>query len=101
VVFDGPAWNKCTVSVISAARAHIRCVMLQSYESMLKTAKGAPKENVEVLQRVGELWSVDMIMKNMGEVIQSGVLQPAEVCFAQHHHCCIHLAAPLCILFCL
>jgi hypothetical protein len=61
---------------------------------MQNSAKGAPKENVEVLQHVGELWSVDMMMKNMGEVLQSGVLQPAEVCFAQHHHCCIHLATP-------
>jgi hypothetical protein len=80
LVFDGSAWNKCTVSVIAAARAHILYVMLEAYEEMLKSTRGAPAANVAVLQQIGELWGVDMIAKNMGGVLESGVLQPAEVC---------------------
>lgn len=80
VVFDGPAWNKCTISVISAARAHILCVMLESYEDMLKSACAAPAANVDVLEQLGALWGVEMILRNMGGVLQSGVLQPSEVC---------------------
>lgn len=79
-MFDGPAWNKCTVSVITASRAHILCLMLESYEAMLKSARAAPAANVAVLQQVGDLWGVETILKNMGGVLESGVLQPAEVC---------------------
>ena len=79
MVFDGPAWNKCTVCVISAARAHILCVMLKSYHTMLESATGAAAANVAVLKQIGELWGVEMILRNMGGVLESGALQPAEV----------------------
>lgn len=53
--------------------------MLESYEALLKSASGAPAANMAVLQQVGELWAVDVIIKNMGGVLESGVLKTTAV----------------------
>lgn len=85
MVFDGPAWNKCTTSIIAAARAHTRCVMLDFYDSSVRSIQStANASNVAVLAQLGDLWAVEALLSDMGGVLESRVLQPAEVCTPFH-----------------
>jgi hypothetical protein len=80
VVFDGAAWNGCTMAVIAAARAHVRCVMLEHYTSSVHgILHSAPQANVAVLQLLGDLWAVEALLADLGGVLESGILTVAEV----------------------
>ena len=82
LVFDGAAWNSCTVAAIAAARAFCHYHLLATFEDSLAEAKGLRGAERQALQACGSLWAANLMCEHLGDFMQCGALDGKQARFA-------------------
>jgi Acyl-CoA oxidase len=72
MVFDGQAWNSCTVPLIDAAKAHCACAMLNNFADVLQGLQGLEAAEVAVMLRLGVLWALHTMHSHLGQFLEAG-----------------------------
>lgn len=80
--FEGAPWNSNTTALIAAGAAHCHAAMLEGYFGGLGEASagaGLGEQERQALERMGRLWAVCEVERNLGEFILSGGVSTDEV----------------------